>query len=198
MQMQCKQENTSHSTTPCLTQLCNGTFSQQHGPWTTNICQNANQDSYSNSLLTKRFTYKSAPPHLSLLASRSDSSRVMMSPSRTGPLTFLMMARFVSSMNSTRTWVHWPWEPVRPSTLVTWRHTRWGDCYALVALGIISGQCSNIAMLLGIRAVIRTRQRQWGGNSEQRGVNLICVKSWGNFGVAYNLVPLTYYGKYQV
>lgn len=42
--------------------------------------------------------------YLSLLASRSDSSNVKMSPSRTGPFTLRMMDRFVSSRNSTRTW----------------------------------------------------------------------------------------------
>lgn len=54
-----------------------------------------------------------------LLASRSDSSSVRMSPSRTGPLTLRMIWRFCSLMNSTFTWVHWPWEPVRPRTLMT-------------------------------------------------------------------------------
>ncbi|KAH9410450.1 hypothetical protein TYRP_023647 [Tyrophagus putrescentiae] len=39
-----------------------------------------------------------------------------MSPSRTGPLMLRMMERLDSSRNSTRTWVHWPWLPVRPST----------------------------------------------------------------------------------
>ena len=39
-----------------------------------------------------------------------------MSPSRTGPLTFRMIDRFGSSMNSTRTWVTLPVLPVRPST----------------------------------------------------------------------------------
>ena len=38
-------------------------------------------------------------------ASRSDSSRVRMSPSRTGPLTLRMINRFWSSRNLTRTWV---------------------------------------------------------------------------------------------
>ena len=42
-----------------------------------------------------------------------------MSPSRTGPLTLRMMDRLDSSRNSTRTWVHCPWEPVRPRILVT-------------------------------------------------------------------------------
>ena len=41
--------------------------------------------------------------YLSLLASRSDSSNVKMSPSRTGPFTLRMMDLFVSSRNSTRT-----------------------------------------------------------------------------------------------
>lgn len=84
------------------------------------------------------------PAQRSLRASRSDSSRVRTSPSRTGPFTLRMMERLVSSMNSTRTCgterpqhgparpsggtatrpgpltcVHCPWEPVRPSTLVT-------------------------------------------------------------------------------
>ena len=57
--------------------------------------------------------------YLSLLASLSDSRRVKISPSRTGPLTFLMIWRFCSPKNSTRTWVHWPWDPVRPRILMT-------------------------------------------------------------------------------
>ena len=55
----------------------------------------------------------------SLRASHSDSKRVSTSPSRTGPFTFRMMERLVSSMNSTRTCVHCPCEPVLPNTLVT-------------------------------------------------------------------------------
>lgn len=43
-------------------------------------------------------------PYRSLLASLSDSRSVSTSPSLTGPLTFLMMERLLSSMNSTRTW----------------------------------------------------------------------------------------------
>lgn len=42
-------------------------------------------------------------PYRSLLASRSDSRSVSTSPSLTGPFTFLMMERLLSSMNSTRT-----------------------------------------------------------------------------------------------
>ena len=42
-----------------------------------------------------------------------------MSFSRTGPLTFLTIERVESSMNSTRTWVTPPREPVRPRTLTT-------------------------------------------------------------------------------
>lgn len=57
--------------------------------------------------------------HLSLLASLSDSRRVRMSPSRTGPLTFLIIDRLESSRKSTLTWVHCPWEPVRPNSFVT-------------------------------------------------------------------------------
>lgn len=49
-------------------------------------------------------------------ASRSDSRRARMSLTRTGPLTLRMMEREVSSMNSTRTWVTPPREPVRPRT----------------------------------------------------------------------------------
>lgn len=44
-----------------------------------------------------------SPPQRSRRASRSDSSRVRTSPSRTGPFTLRMMERLVSSMNSTRT-----------------------------------------------------------------------------------------------
>lgn len=54
-----------------------------------------------------------------LLASLSDSSRVRTSPSLTGPLTFLMMKRFWSSMNLTLTWVTCPLDPVRPITFTT-------------------------------------------------------------------------------
>lgn len=42
-------------------------------------------------------------PYRSLLASLSDSRSVSTSPSLTGPFTFLMMERLLSSMNSTRT-----------------------------------------------------------------------------------------------
>lgn len=49
-------------------------------------------------------------------ASRSDSKSAKMSLTRTGPLTFRMMDRLESSMNSTRTWVTPPREPVRPRT----------------------------------------------------------------------------------
>ena len=54
-----------------------------------------------------------------LLASLSDSSKVRMSPSLTGPLTFLIMNRFWSSRNLTLTWVTWPLDPVRPITFTT-------------------------------------------------------------------------------
>lgn len=50
--------------------------------------------------------------YLSLLASRSDSSRHRMSFSLTGPLTLRIIERVVSSMNSTRTCVTPPREPV--------------------------------------------------------------------------------------
>ena len=59
-----------------------------------------------------------------LLASRSDSKRVKISPCRTGPLTFRVMVR-LSSTNSTRTWVHWPWEPVRPTMEMTLAYRGW-------------------------------------------------------------------------
>ena len=75
--------------------------------------------------------------YLSLLASRSDSSKQRMSSSRTvhvlvstpaivgislllfgipGPLTLRIMLRVVSSMNSTRTWVTPPREPIACQT----------------------------------------------------------------------------------
>ena len=57
--------------------------------------------------------------HRSLLASLSDSSRVRISPSLTGPFTFLMMNLFWSSRNLTRTWVTWPLDPVLPITFTT-------------------------------------------------------------------------------
>ena len=57
--------------------------------------------------------------HLNLRASLSDSKRVKISPSRTGPLTFRIIWRFCSPRNSTLTWVHCPWEPVRPKILMT-------------------------------------------------------------------------------
>ena len=64
------------------------------------------------------YIYHYQPVYLNLLASLSDSSRVRMSPSRTGPFTLRMMERLESSRNSTLTWVHCPWDPVRPKTLV--------------------------------------------------------------------------------
>jgi len=57
--------------------------------------------------------------YLSLLASLSDSSRHRISSTLTGPLTFRIMLRLVSSMNSTLTCVTPPRDPVRPRTLVT-------------------------------------------------------------------------------
>lgn len=52
----------------------------------------------------QKLTYHLRPPgYLSRRASLSDSSKVRMSPSRTGPLTFLIMDRLLSSKNSTRT-----------------------------------------------------------------------------------------------
>lgn len=54
-----------------------------------------------------------------LRASLSDSSRVRTSPSLTGPLTFLIMKRFWSSINLTLTWVTWPRDPVLPMTFTT-------------------------------------------------------------------------------
>uniref|UniRef100_A0A8C4WBG2 Uncharacterized protein n=1 Tax=Gopherus evgoodei TaxID=1825980 RepID=A0A8C4WBG2_9SAUR len=71
------------------------------------------------------------------LASRSDSSNVRTSPSRTGPFTFQMMDLLVSSMNSTQTWVRWPCEPVRPSTLVTWASLM--GCTRLVSMAAAAG-----------------------------------------------------------
>lgn len=49
-------------------------------------------------------------------ASLSDSKRAKMSSTLTGPLTFRTMDRELSSMNSTRTWVIPPRDPVRPRT----------------------------------------------------------------------------------
>ena len=55
----------------------------------------------------------------SLLASRSHSSNMRISPSRIGPLTLRTIERVGSSRNSTRTCETWPVWPVRPRTLVT-------------------------------------------------------------------------------
>lgn len=46
-----------------------------------------------------------------------------MSPSLTGPLTFLIMVRWESSWNSTLTWVIPPLDPVFPITLITFART---------------------------------------------------------------------------
>lgn len=64
----------------------------------------------------------------SLLASRSDSRRVRISPSLTGPLTLRMMRRFWSSRNLTRTWVTCPRDPVLPMTLTTIASFRGDSC----------------------------------------------------------------------
>ena len=63
--------------------------------------------------------YSSFLYHLILLASLSDSNKVKISPCLTGPFTFLIIDLLDSSTNSTLTWEHWPWEPVRPRTWVT-------------------------------------------------------------------------------
>lgn len=65
------------------------------------------------------FLYFFRSVYRSLLASRSDSMRQRMSFSRTGPLTLRTIDLEVSSMNSTRTWVTPPLEPVLPRTLMT-------------------------------------------------------------------------------
>jgi len=57
--------------------------------------------------------------HRNLLACRSDSNKVRISPSRAGLFTFLKIWRFCSSMNSTLTCVHCPCEPVLPSIFIT-------------------------------------------------------------------------------
>lgn len=67
----------------------------------------------SNAIYSRHMIYRS------LLASRSDSKSVRISPSRTGPFTLRMICRFCSPMNSTLTCVHCPWDPVRPKTLIT-------------------------------------------------------------------------------
>ena len=64
-------------------------------------------------------TAKPIVTHRILLASRSDSNKVRMSPSPAGPVTFLMICRFCFPKNSTLTWVHCPCEPVHPSTFIT-------------------------------------------------------------------------------
>ena len=66
----------------------------------------------------------------SLLASRSDSRRVRISPSLTGPFTLRMMRRFWSSRNLTRTWVTCPRDPVLPMTLTTIASFRGDSCSA--------------------------------------------------------------------
>lgn len=60
--------------------------------------------------------------HVAVVKKRSKvkhTKRVRMSSSLTGPTTLRTMLRWVSSKNSTRTWVTAPREPVRASTLVT-------------------------------------------------------------------------------
>lgn len=54
-----------------------------------------------------------------LFASSGLTSKVRISPSRTGPLTLRIIERLVSSKKSTRTWVHCPCDPVRPRIFVT-------------------------------------------------------------------------------
>lgn len=58
-------------------------------------------------------------PPATHLASLSDSNSAKISLSLTGPLTLRMIEREESSMNSTRTWVTPPREPVLPRTLTT-------------------------------------------------------------------------------
>ena len=83
--------------------------------------------------------------YLNLLASLSDSSRVKISPSRTGPLTFRMICRFCSPKNSTFTWVHCPWDPVRPKILITRANVT--DLSILVILQQIETMLMNLFFL---------------------------------------------------
>lgn len=71
------------------------------------------------SLLLLFTTQEQSLHQRSLLASLSLSSSVRMSPTRTGPLTFLVIWRFVSSINWTLTWVTCPLDPVLPITFIT-------------------------------------------------------------------------------
>lgn len=73
------------------------------------LTQTTKVDVRSTFLITRKYqwTYR---------ASRSLSSSDRMSFSLTGPFTLRMIVRVTSSMNSTRTWVTPPREPVRPST----------------------------------------------------------------------------------
>lgn len=82
------------------------------------VIDNRSFNFYSISLIIKLIFY------LKRLASRSHSNKHKISPSLTGPLTFLTMERPVpvpasASINSTRTWVTLPVFPVRPRTLLT-------------------------------------------------------------------------------
>lgn len=72
-----------------------------------------------NAKLTEKKSKYQGAIYRRRLASRSDSRRVNTSPSRTGPFTLRIMLRWVSSRNSTRTWVTCPRDPVRPRILVT-------------------------------------------------------------------------------
>lgn len=89
-----------------------------------------------------------------------------MSPSRTGPLTFLMMERlFWSLMNSTRTWVHCPWDPVRPMTLVT---------RARVSLSMVTDYLKEIE-IIKTKLSGRSEKLKFESKRKRRGINLsIC------------------------
>ena len=72
-----------------------------------------------NQVFFKKIIFQSFYTYLSFLASLSDSIKTKISPSLTGPLTFLIKVRDLSSINSTFTCVTPPRDPVLPIILET-------------------------------------------------------------------------------
>lgn len=95
-----------------------------------------------------------------------------MSPSRTGPFTFRMIARVGSFRNSTFTCVHCPWEPVRPRTLITRAKT--------TGLSIFQNFCDRNDVLAAKIQLKRERQRRKIDFADVR-VSIRSVSNEGHF-----------------
>ena len=88
-----------------------------------------------------------------------------MSPSLTGPLTFLMMKRFWSSMNLTLTWVTCPRDPVLPIIFTTTACLIWLSILQqkqskVNSVPLSSNQITNVAYISNTESTIQIAKKR--------------------------------------